>query len=191
MFFPTDNNTTETSKMLNTLKVFNNFENLAIELVVFKNLSFSVIKFQNHSDFKYLDDYFSEPNGEYYCINKLDYRNVRHFQSFGSPAQIIPKTSPPHSFFKRSTGIQIGQNYWIVGGGVNPNEWGSIGSQKSSIIWFSKKLKWVKGPKLPDAIFFFYASASAINSTHVIFVGANTNYDDEGLIKKYLIFHQI
>ena len=92
----------------------------------------------------------------------------------------------PHIHFSKEIQIQIqiGQNYWIVGGGVNPNKWGSIGSQKSSIIWFSKKLKWVKGPKLPDAIFLFYASASAINSTHVIFVGANTNYDGEGLIKK-------
>ena len=42
-----------------------------------------------------------------------------------------------------------------------------------------KKSKWVNGPKLPVGIFLFYASASSINSTHVIFVGANTNFDDQ------------
>ena len=187
MFFPSDYNSNEIIKMINTLKVLNNFENLGLELMVFKNLSFSVVKSQNHSDFKYLDHYFSEQNGEYYCVSKLDHRNIRHFQTFGSAAQIIPKSSPPYSFFKRSTGIKVGQNYWIVGGSVNPYNWGPIGTQKKSIIWFAKKLKWVDGPKLPEEIFLFYAAASAINSTHVIFVGANTNYDGEGLKKLFFI----
>ena len=138
-----------------------------------------MIKSKNHSDVKFLDHYFSEPNGEYYCVNKLGHRNIRHFQSFGSPAKMIQKSSPPIAFFERSTGVKVGQNFWIVGGRFDTAPWGAIGTQRNSIIWNTKKSKWVNGPKLPDGIFLFYASASAINSTHVIFVGANTNFDDQ------------
>ena len=51
-------------------------------------------------------------------------------------------------------------------------------TQKESMIWNIQKSKWIAGPTLPDNIFLYYTSASAINSSHVIFIGANALYHD-------------
>ena len=44
-------------------------------------------------------------------------------------------------------------------------------------MWHIGKQKWLNGPKIPIKYYFFYASAIAINTTHVVIVGANADHD--------------
>ena len=57
---------------------------------------------------------------------------------------------------------------------------GVLTSQRKSLLWSIKKRKWINGPRLPNDVFLLHSSSSAINSTHVIFVGANAYFSGRG-----------
>ena len=52
-----------------------------------------------------------------------------------------------------------------------------VGTQRDTMLWHIKKSRWVTGPKLPKNILLYHASATAINSSHVVFIGANAYFD--------------
>ena len=49
---------------------------------------------------------------------------------------------------------------------------------RQSKLYNIKKSVWIDGPKLPKSVWLYHASASAINSSHVVFVGANSYFDE-------------
>ena len=48
---------------------------------------------------------------------------------------------------------------------------------RKSKMWHIGKKRWLNGPNIPNNYYFIYASANAINKTHVIIVGANVDQD--------------
>ena len=51
-------------------------------------------------------------------------------------------------------------------------------SRRETRTWHITKQVWLKGPIIPCDIYLHHTSAVAINSTTVIFVGANTHFID-------------
>ena len=48
--------------------------------------------------------------------------------------------------------------------------------RRDTLIWHLTKRVWFTGPSVPEDIYLLYTSAVAINSTAVLFVGANIPY---------------
>ena len=171
---------------VSTLKVFNNFENSGLELKMLKNFTFHLINKKNYTDYDSRDNFFSEMNGEFYQINRMAKRKIQSHQSFNQ-SRSMPNSVLPLEFSKRSSGVRVGNYLWIVGGGERvicmlPKH---CISQRKSKIWNIKKFVWTDGPELPKSIWMYHAAASAINSSHVVFVGANAyfgKHNSSGLI---------
>ena len=51
-----------------------------------------------------------------------------------------------------------------------------LNTQRKSLLWNVRKYRWINGPRLPNEIFLLDSSATAINSSHVVFVGANAYF---------------
>ena len=162
-----------------TLKVFNNFENSGLEMKMLKNFTFEVISKKKYTDYDSRDSFFSEMNGEFYQINRIAKRKIQLHQSFNR-SRSMANSILPLQFSKRSIGVRVGNYFWIIGGGeffvcMMPTY---CLSQRKSKLWNIKKSKWNDGPELPKSIWMYHASASAINSSHVVFVGANAYFDE-------------
>ena len=157
-----------------------------MEIVFYKNLTFKILHTQPYEDYNLNHHFFSKVGGDFYRVSREKKHNIRAFQEIGSE-KIIPKSHHPYTFDKRATGIMVGSRFWLLGGssnfldpkfGTSYNGHSGLGmiTQKESMIWNVQKSKWIQGPTLPENIFLYYASASAINSSHVIFIGANSLY---------------
>ena len=182
--------------LINTLKIFNNFQNSSMEIALHKNLSFGILHTQPYEDYNLNHYFFSKLGGDFYRVSRNEKHNIRAFQEIGS-GRIIPKSYHPYTFDKRATGIMVGSRFWLLGGssnfldpkfGTSYNGHSGLGmiTQKKSFIWNIQKSKWIQGPTLPENIFLYYASASAVNSSHVIFIGANALYHES----EYLVVHE-
>ena len=158
-----------------TLKVFNNFENSGLELKMLKNFTFYLINKKSYSDYDSRDSFFSEMNGEFYQIDRMNKRKIRLHQSFNQ-SRSMANSILPSSFSKRSSGVRVGDYFWILGG-RNLSICPSWFSQRETKLWNIKKSVWTDGPELPKSIWMYHTSASAINSSHVVFVGANAYFD--------------
>ena len=171
----------ELPRLYKTLKVFNNFENSAFELKMLKNFTFKIQKQQNYSDYHSQNYFFSEVSGQFYQINRMSNNIIKFHPTFGLSNQ-VKDSKRLLSFSTQSSGVRVGGYFWIVGGNEECNEGQEAITQRQSKLYNIKKSVWIDGPKLPKSIWLYYASTSAINSSHVVFVGANS-YFEEGCKK--------
>ena len=105
-----------------------------------------------------------------------------------------------------SSGVQIGEVFWIFGGTRDAGEY--LGHHtwptylKKSVLYHIRKKTWVKGnlllilfttvsslmfilgPDLPQNVFLLKAPAVSLNSAHVVIIGANVDYEGK-LIEDY------
>ena len=111
-----------------------------------------------------------------------------------------------------STGVQIGEFFWIFGGILSGNHDGTHHLVKESVLYHFLKKTWVKGnlllilfttifsvmliigPDLPENIFFIDAPSVALNSSHAVIIGANVDYfgllnedDDDEFKENYFL----
>ena len=176
----------ELPRLLNTLKVFNNFENSAFELKMLKNFTFKIKKQQDYADYNSRNYFFSEVSGEFYQINRIGNKSIRFHQTFGLSNQ-IKNSHRTITFSKKSSGVRVGEYFWIVGGNVQCFEGATNAcsftttaqiTQRKTKLYNIKKSAWIDGPKLPKSVWLYHASASALNSSHVVFVGANSYFEE-------------
>ena len=79
----------------------------------------------------------------------------------------------------------MGHYFWIYAGNKSPKEMEELYGMhqlvlsKITLLWNFVKMAWQIGPRLPLNIFLFDTPATAINSSHVIFVGINTDHHSE------------
>ena len=132
-------------------------------------------------DYNSRNYFFSEVSGEFYQINRISNKTVRFHQTFGMSNR-IKNSHRPIDFSTKSSGVRVGKYFWIVGGNED-RIFGQITSeqitQRQTKLYNIKKSVWINGPKLPKSIWLYHASATAINSSHVVFVGANSYFDEE------------
>ena len=102
--------------MANTLKIFNNFQNSAFEIVISNNFEFKVLNNKSYSNQDLNHYFFSQPNGEFYRISGNPSQNIRGFRNFQEKHTIITNSAHQNLFDLRSTGIQVGKKFWLVGG---------------------------------------------------------------------------
>ena len=105
--------------MTNTLKIFNNFQNSALEIVISNNFEFKVLYNKSYSDDNFNHYFCSQPNGEFYRISANPSQNIRDFRSFEDKHTIIPNSAHPIHFDLRATGIHVGKRFWLVGGSTS------------------------------------------------------------------------
>ena len=111
-----------------------------------------------------------------------------------------------------STGVQIGDFFWIFGGTLSGNNDGTHHLVKESVLYHILKKTWVKGnlllilfttiflvmfitgPDLPENIFFMDAPSVSLNSSHAVIFGANVDYfglliedDDDKFKENYFL----
>ena len=180
----------ELPRLYKTLKVFNNFENSAFELKMLKNFTFKIKKQQIYADYDSQNNFFSEVSGQFYQINRLSNKIIKFHPTFGFSNQ-VKDSKRLLSFSSQSSGVRVGEYFWILGGyeeckigatnGCSFSTTQAI-TQRKTKLYNIKKSVWIDGPKLPKSIWLYHASASAINSSHVVFVGANS-YFEEGCKK--------
>ena len=176
----------ELPRLYKTLKVFNNFENSAFELKMLKNFTFKIKKQQNYSDYHSQNYFFSEVSGQFYQINRMSNKIIKFHPTFGLSNQ-VKDSKRLLSFSTQSSGVRVGEYFWIVGGYEECNIGATNGcsfsptqaiTQRKSKLYNIKKSVWIDGPKLPKSVWLYHASASALNSSHVVFVGANSYFDE-------------
>ena len=146
-----------------------------------KNFTFKIKEQQNYVDYNSRNYFFSEVSGEFYQINRISNKTVRFHQTFDMSNR-IKNSHRPIDFSTKSSGVRVGKYFWIVGGNED-RIFGQITSeqitQRQTKLYNIKKSVWINGPKLPKSIWLYHASATAINSSHVVFVGANSYFDEE------------
>ena len=152
-----------------------------------KNFTFKIKEHQNYADHYSRNNFFSEVSGQFYQINRIANKPIRFHQTFGLSNE-IKNSQRPITFSTRSSGVRVGEYLWIVGGNEECNE-GQLSTcgltaiekitKRQSNLYNIKKSVWIDGPKLPKSIWLYHASASAINSSHVVFVGANSYFEEE------------
>ena len=104
--------------MINTLKIYNNFQSNALELQMHKNFSFLVRSKQNYTDNVLNDYFFADIDGEYFKIPRKSDKKVYVYHSFES-YKPIPRSSPTMDFSHKAVGVRVGDNFWMIGGNVN------------------------------------------------------------------------
>ena len=116
--------------MANTLKIFNNFQNSAFEIVISNNFEFKVLNNRSYSNQDLNHYFFSQPNGEFYRISGNPSQNIRGFRNFQEKHTIITNSAHQNLFDLRSTGIQVGKFFWLVGGSttIKPHMIGTLTS---------------------------------------------------------------
>ena len=142
-----------------------------------KNFTFKIKKQQIYADYDSRNNFFSEVSGQFYQINRMANKTIRFHQTFGLSNQII-NSERSLTFSSKSSGVRVGEYFWIVGGYVECDEEAIRVTQRKSKLFNIKKSVWIDGPKLPKSVWLYHASASAINSSHVVFVGANSYFDE-------------
>lgn len=97
-------------------------------------------------------------------------------------------TSCSFDFHSASNGVKVGDLFWLFGGSGGEFTGWNIPAQRETQtrIWHITKQVWLQGPTIPNNIFLYHTSAVAINSTAVIFVGANTDYIEPTFDGTYL-----
>ena len=105
----------ELPRLLNTLKVFNNFENSAFELKLLKNFTFKIKEQQNYADHYSRNNFFSEISGQFYQINRIANKAIQFYQTFGLSNE-IKNSQRPITFSTKSSGVRVGEHFWILGG---------------------------------------------------------------------------
>ena len=104
--------------LMNTLKIFNNFQNSSMEIVFYKNLTFKILLTESYEDYDLNHHFFSKLGVDFYRVSREKKHNIRAFQEIGSE-KIIPKSHHPYSFDMRATGIKVGNIFWLLGGSSN------------------------------------------------------------------------
>ena len=89
-------------------------------------------------------------------------------------------------FDSASNGVKVGDLFWLFGGSGGKFTGWNIPPRRETRIWHITKQVWLQGPTIPNNIFLYHTSAVAINSTAVIFVGANTDYIEPTFDGTYL-----
>jgi hypothetical protein len=137
--------------------------------------------------------------------NIIQYRkslnNQNHIKIEKSLVQFKGKINAGFSDFSESTdghsfaglsfkhGIQVGSMFWLVFGKYdicNPSDTNPI-TKSSTMLWFSNKQHWRRGPDLqlrPEA--FTTLCSSSLNSTAILFVFIGNTYTD---VTKVAIFN--
>ena len=82
---------------------------------MFKNFSFKIKDRQNYTDYNSRKSFFSEVTGQFYQIDRISNKNVRLHQTFGWSSHITNSQSSL-TFSTRSSGVRVGEYFWIVGG---------------------------------------------------------------------------
>ena len=79
----------------------------------------------------------------------------------------------------------MGYYFWIYAGHKSPKLMAELYGMnqmvlsKVTLLWNFVKMTWQIGPRLPKNIYLFDTPATAINSSHVIFVGINTEHHSD------------
>ena len=115
-------------KMANTLKIFNNFQNSALEIVISNNFEFKVLNNKSYSNQDLNHYFFTQPIGGFYRISGNPSQNVRAFRHFEEKHTFIANSAHSNLFDLRATGIQVGNFFWLVGGSttIKPNIVGTL-----------------------------------------------------------------
>ena len=151
-----------------------------------KNFTFKIKKQQNYSDNDSQNYFFSGVSGQFYQINRLSNKIIKFHPTFGLSNQ-VKDSKRLLSFSTQSSGVRVGEYFWIVGGNVQCFEGATNAcsftttaqiTQRKTKLYNIKKSAWIDGPKLPKSVWLYHTSASAINSSHVVFVGANSYFDE-------------
>ena len=104
--------------LMKTLKIFNNFQNSSMEIALYNNLTFHILRTQSYKDYNLNDHFFSKLSGNFYRVSRNKKHNIRAFYNVGSE-KLIPKSNPPYSFDRRASGITVGNRFWFIGGSSN------------------------------------------------------------------------
>ena len=107
---------------LETMKIINTYHDQSQRMVVTKNLSLLVLEQDNPAFDSSLIFFFPEIYQQYYKISPDSNKNVKIYKRLHEE-RLLPKTSLKISlenvFDYRSTGVRVGQFFWIFGGAEN------------------------------------------------------------------------
>ena len=107
---------------LETMKIINTYHDQSQRMVVTKNLSLLVLEEDNPAFDSSLTFFFPEIYQQYYKISPDLNKNVKIYKRLHEE-RLLPKTSLKISlenvFDYRSTGVRVGQFFWIFGGAEN------------------------------------------------------------------------
>ena len=73
---------------------------------------------------------------------------------------------------KLSNGVQISHYFWIYGANKQTGVTLTPFQSRMTLLFHLIKKRWIMGPKIPEDLLLFDSSATSINSSHVVFVGA-------------------
>ena len=74
---------------------------------------------------------------------------------------------------KLSNGGQISHYFWIYGANALESQSADTSVQsRMTLLFHLIKKKWMFGPQIPEDLLLFDSSATSLNSTHVVFIGA-------------------
>ena len=157
----------ELPRLYKTLKVFNNFENSAFELKMLKNFTFKIKKQQIYEDYDSRNNFFSEVSSQFYQTNRVANKIIKFHPTFGLSNQ-VKDSKRLLSFSSQSSGVRVGEYFWILGGyeeckigatnGCSFSPTQAI-TQRKSKLYNIKKSVWIDGPKLPKSVWLYHASA--------------------------------
>ena len=107
---------------LDTMKIINTYHAYSQRIALAKNLSLLVLEEENHEYSPSVSFFFTETHKKFYKISPDVNKNVKIFDKFYQE-RILPKTFLPDTieyyFDHRSTGVRVGQFFWIFGGALN------------------------------------------------------------------------
>ena len=80
---------------------------------------------------------------------------------------------------KLSNGVQISHYFWIYGANKKTGVSLSPFQSRMTLLFHLIKKRWIMGPKIPEDLLLFDSSATSLNSSHVVFIGAKKTTKDE------------
>ena len=103
------------------------------------------------------------------------------------------KEKSESGFDLSSSGVRVGNYYWMIGGGgycsqikQNDHNFGSTWTEgiqingfpnSNSYMWSIEKRKWFPGPNIHPDFIFHYACSVSLNSSAVLFIGLTNDLD--------------
>ena len=99
------------------------------------------------------------------------------------------KEKKESGFDLSSSGVRVGNYYWMIGGGgycQNENNFASSLTEgiqingilnSNSYMWSIEKRTWFPGPNIDPVLIFHYACSVSLNSSAVLFIGLTKGVD--------------
>ena len=106
-------------------------------------------------------------------------KQILLFLSDDEQSKIMKKISELNDWDKLSNGVQISHYFWIYGANLNTGVSLSAVQSRLTLLFHLIKKRWMLGPKIPENLLLFDSSATSLNSTHVVFIGAKKTTEDD------------